>query len=83
MRARGQSTRAERARVWAWLAHMAHVEGDGLIYAYPRPDGWEMGVERAQESAEACLAKAESVLGEPMTDDFWADAMDRFAGGAA
>ena len=71
---------ADRARVWLWLAHMAHVEADEAIYAYPRPDGWEATLERAQGNAEACTAKAARVLGRPVCGDFWADALERFAG---
>ena len=70
-------TPEQRAHVWLWIAHLAHIEADAVAYACPRPPGWEDEVLEQLTAADACAAKAEAVAGRA-AEELWGAAMERW-----
>ena len=72
-------TNAEAARVWLWAAHWARHEEDALIYAHPRPDGWQEDALRFAKTGDACYRQAAKLLGGSVSEEAWRDAVDSFS----
>lgn len=69
----------DAARVWLWAAHWATAEEDRLIYAYPRPDGWEEDAQRFRTIGNACYRQAAKLLGGNVSQEAWEDAIETFS----
>lgn len=68
----------QQAKVWLWLAHMAHTEADAIAYAWPRPLRWAEEVEINARAADSCIKRAERALGGEIPDELWAHALESF-----
>lgn len=69
----------EAARVWLWIAYWASHEEDALLYAYPRPDGWESKADRLATARRRCVETATELLGGTLTEEAWRDAVETFS----
>lgn len=61
--------------VYLWLAHMASSEADSLVYAYPRPDGWEAEHDEWRDVSDRCFERGTRGLDEDQQRAAWRDAM--------
>jgi hypothetical protein len=64
--------------VWVWCAYMMSVEEDEIVYAYPRPDGWEESSAECARGREAFYDAAVRANGGPLKDGQWRDSMAKF-----
>lgn len=74
---------ARRARVWLWCTHLASVESDRLVYAWPPIPPEELGprLQPHDDAAEAFKRKADSLqpdLTDEERNEFWRRCMDDF-----
>lgn len=67
---------AQQRRVAYWLAHMWDAEADAIVYAYPRPEGWEALLEPLEDARDAAFAIATEGLAEEESEAGWRAALE-------
>lgn len=71
--------RLTRAEALCWVAHLLHVEGSALTYAWPRTDEQLRAGGELDDAGNAFADAAHAI--DPSDDELWRRALDKWDDG--